>query len=184
MDNIYQVWQKYNVCYDPKEIGIPEDVSGVPSEILRKYRGNVKNIEDVIWAACRKEFISDKTLRLFACWCARRMCRVASNVPSICWQMIHTSECFANGDIGLDTLVDVRKAAEQEAYEQTNLLDFSKIWMASRTGIKVAWLAAHDVSSASVAVGLNMSPIRTKEVIINEQIDRLIKLLEREEKNV
>lgn len=181
MKDIYNKIISFDACYDPKEIGMPEDCSGELSEIVKYYRGKVKNPEDILWAACRKEAMNSKTLRLLACWGARRMFKCVGEVNPISFRAVEASERYALGLIDLDTLITYRNEIEKSAYSAIDIIDFSVRWMAFCSTAPSASSAFHDVSCICMSIGQKLSPPIKKDKIVNEFIDRLIKVLKKDE---
>jgi hypothetical protein len=60
-----------DLSYDPSSIGIPDGETLSVVDWVKKYKGNVKRKDDILWILCRKEFMSDSDMKSFAVWCAR-----------------------------------------------------------------------------------------------------------------
>ena len=124
--------RKFSPCYDPTKY-LPKDWQGTALDIL-----NVTDcpVEDRIWVVLRKDFFTDKELRLFAVWCARQVQHLMTDERSI--NAINVAEKFANGEVTEEEL-DAASAAARDA-----ALDAA--W-------DVAWAAwaAWDVASAAAS---------------------------------
>ena len=61
--------KSWGPCYPPED-KLPAGWEGTALDILK-----LENIshDDKLWCVCREGIISDKTLRLFAVWCARQV---------------------------------------------------------------------------------------------------------------
>lgn len=60
--------RSWHPCYDPAKYA-PEDWQGTALDILKHPEIPPA---DKIWCVARKECLDDRTLRLFACWCAEQ----------------------------------------------------------------------------------------------------------------
>ncbi len=103
-------------CYDETHIrrlaGDQQTFTAV--DVLR--RGDIP-IDDRLWVALRPELISDRTLRLWACWCVRHTPLADERMV---WDLltdarsraaIEVTERFANGEATEDERVAARVAA-------------------------------------------------------------------------
>jgi len=106
--------RSFGSCYDPTIVGIPDDESLTVKNWVAKYRTVVKNPKDILWLLLRNEFISDKDLRLFACWCAREAFKLVKNPDERSINAINVAERFANG---LATIEELRVANANAAYD-------------------------------------------------------------------
>ena len=66
-----EIIRKFNPCYDPASVGIPDGEVLSITDWVNKYRKTVKSEADIVWLVARSAFMSDKDLRMFAVWCAR-----------------------------------------------------------------------------------------------------------------
>jgi hypothetical protein len=107
--------QSFNPCYDPKEIGFDKPTS-IKKGIL-KYRNKIKNQEDIIWLLCRKEFMSDKDMRLFAVWCARSTYQYCDNIDQRSIDAVDCAERYANGLATDNELSAAKDAARNAAWD-------------------------------------------------------------------
>ena len=89
--------RKFKPCYDPSEV-MPEDEKITLKEAIIKYRNSVKIKDDIIWVLCRKEFMSDKEMRLFAVWCAREALKLADKPDPRSAAACDVAERYANGE--------------------------------------------------------------------------------------
>ena len=60
--------RSYGPCYDPAKY-LPEDWQGTALDILRV---EACEVQDRFWVVLREGWIDDRTMRLFAVWCARQ----------------------------------------------------------------------------------------------------------------
>ena len=108
--------RSFDSCYDPTIVGIPDDESLSVKNWVAKYRTVVKNPKDILWLLLRNEFLSDKDLRLFACWCAREAFKLVKNPDERSINSINVSEKFANGLATVEELRIAYDAAANAAY--------------------------------------------------------------------
>ena len=94
----YKALKAMSPCYKPQEIGIKSDYSATISKFIKEYRNKVQSKEDIVWVLCRKEYMTDRDLRLFAVWCAREALKLDSNPDPRSVNACNIAEKFANGD--------------------------------------------------------------------------------------
>ena len=128
---------KFNACYDPIEIGMPKTYSDTIPNFIKEYRDKVKNTEDIIWFLCRKEYMTDKDMRLFAVWCAREALKLVESPDERSINACNVAEKFANGEATQEDLDAARAAARDAARDAA--------WAAARAAAgDAAWDAAWD----------------------------------------
>jgi hypothetical protein len=145
--------RSFNPCYNPLEVGISDEETLSVVGWVEKYRTVVKSKSDIIWLLCRKEFMSDKDLRLFAVWCARNAYKYCIKEYPIDPRTIAAVDCaekFAHGNASIRELVFARDAAWDAT--KTNMIT-RDVYIAAKaaacTTIGVSWDAA--VSAARAA---------------------------------
>jgi hypothetical protein len=77
---------------------------------IKKYR-NVVSAKDILWLLLRKEFLSEKYLRLFVVWCARELFKSIENPDERSVEACNVAERYANGEATKEELLDARDAA-------------------------------------------------------------------------
>jgi hypothetical protein len=107
--------RKFKPCYDPSDVITDENEELPIKEWVQKYR-NVVPAKDILWLLLRKEFISEKYLRLFAVWCAREALKFVENPDERSVEACNVAERYANGEATKDELDAARKAAYDAAY--------------------------------------------------------------------
>ena len=135
--------RSFNPCYDPSEVGISETESLKIKDGVEKYRNHVKNKEDVIWLLCRKEFMSDKDMRLFAVWCAREALKLVENPDQRSIEACNVAESFAKGNASNEELDAARDAARDAVWYAAGDAARDAAWAAARAA---AWDAARDAA--------------------------------------
>ena len=130
-----RIIRRFNPCYDPSELGSKESEYLPIVEAVEKYRDKCKNKSDVIWLLCRKEFMTEKDMRLFAVWCAREALKL-DNPDERSINACNVAERFANGQADSDELAAAGDAAADAAKDAA----WSMAWDAARAAA-AAWAA-------------------------------------------
>ena len=130
-----RIIRRFNPCYDPSELGSKEREYLPIVEAVEKYLDKCKNKGDVVWLLCRKEFMTDRDMRLFAVWCAREALKLLENPDQRSIDACDVAERFANGEATSDELSAARDAAWDAAAARTAAWD-------------AAWAAAWDAAWA------------------------------------
>ena len=137
-----RIIRRFNPCYDPSELGSKESEYLPIVEAVEKYRDKCKNKSDVIWLLCRKEFMTDKDMRLFAVWCAREALKL-DNPDERSINACNVAERFANGQADSDELAAARAAAGAAAEDAAWYAALAEAWAAARAAAgAAAWAAA------------------------------------------
>ena len=126
-----------DACYDPIEIGMPKNYSDTIPNFINEYRDKVKNKEDIIWAVCHKDYMTDKDMRLFAVWCAREALKLIDTPDPRSVKACDVAESFANGNATNEELAAAWDAA----------------WAAAGDAAWAAWAAARDAARDAWAAG-------------------------------
>jgi hypothetical protein len=124
--------RKLHPCYDPSDIGIPEEETLPIKEWIEKYRNVVKDKEDILWLICQSIFMSDKNLRLFAVWCAREALKLIKKPNITIINSCNVAERFVNEEASIEELTIAREAA----------------WNALKPVCSASWSTAKDVNLA------------------------------------
>ena len=98
-------------CYDPSRY-VSEDWSGTALDVLRHKQCPDT---DKLWLVLREGWIDDKTLRLFAVWCARQAIALIDNPDLRSIVAIDTAEAFARGEATKEELAAAEDAARDAA---------------------------------------------------------------------
>lgn len=133
----YKQIMGFEPCYDPQEIGMTADYEDTLSNFIQEYRSKVKNILNIHWAVLRKEFFSDRDLRLFGVWSAKQVQHLMKDERSL--HALEVAEKFAYGNATQDELEDVRAAAWAAAAWDVRGAAWAAAWAAAWT---TAWTAA------------------------------------------
>ena len=117
-----------------------------PAEKYGEWQGTILDLmhhpdiptKDKIWAFTRKGIVDDKTLRLFAVACARRVQHLMTDKRSL--DALDVAERYANGNATKDELNAARDAARDAAW-------YAASDSASNAVVYEAWYAASDSAS-------------------------------------
>jgi hypothetical protein len=108
--------RKFNPCYDPSEV-IKEENEELPiKDWVQKYR-KVVPAKDILWLLLRKEFLSEKDLRLFAVWCAREALKLIENPDKRIVDACNVAERYAHGEATKEELLSASDAALNAAQD-------------------------------------------------------------------
>ena len=124
-----RIIRRFNPCYDPSELGSKESEYLPIVEAVEKYRDKCRDKVDIIWLLCRKEFMTEKDMRLFAVWCAREALKLLENPDQRSIDACDVAERFANGQADSDELAaagDAARAAARDAQIDKLLTYFKK----------------------------------------------------------
>jgi hypothetical protein len=121
---------------------------------VEKYR-NVVPTKDIFWLLLRKEFMSEKDLRLFAVWCAREALKLVENPDERSVNACNVAERYANGeatreelDVAYDAAYTTTEAACAASYE-ANLLAYATADSDRADAVFTAYFAAHAAANAA-----------------------------------
>lgn len=149
-------------CWTDEEIADVIPPEGLtPRELVAQIgieRDTPLTLDDCLWALCYACGVSDRTLRLFAVWCARRdLARVESpdtrNVAAA-----DTAERYATGDATADELSAAWKAAWAASWSVA-------LNAARAVALNAAWAAACDAAM---------------DEELAEELNRLVEMIEAE----
>lgn len=147
--------RKLGPCYDPvtgmDDDGnvihpggfVPENWTGTALDVLKL---NACPAEDRLWLVLRDQWIDDRTLRLFAVWCARRALQSVDNPDPRSITACDVAEQFAHGAATAQELAAACDAARNAAWDST----WAAADAAARTAVKAAWFAARSAAEAAV----------------------------------
>lgn len=149
---------KWNPCIDPLT-KVSSDWEGTALDVLA-----LNNITafDKLWVVLRSEFLSDKTLRLFAVSCARSVEHLLTDERSK--KAIEIAERYAHGEASDAELAAARAAAREAT------------WAAE---LGTAWAAAAAAEAAAAAAAWEAAaPAATTR---KQQVEMLIELIKKHE---
>jgi hypothetical protein len=91
-----QIIKKFDPCCSDPSNHITDENEELPvMEWIKKYR-DVVPARDIVWLILRKEFISEKNLRLFSVWCARDALKLIKDPDPRSLKACDIAEKFAN----------------------------------------------------------------------------------------
>jgi hypothetical protein len=132
-------------CYSPS-LYLKEDWSGNALDLLK-----IKEIptKDKFWVVLRKDIINDKTLRLFAVWCARQVQHLMKDQRSL--TALDVAERFANGQVTIEELRQVRQDAAYAYYAADYAAAYAAAYAADAAAAYAAADAAYAAADAAAA---------------------------------
>lgn len=136
-----KIIREFKPCYDPADVVEDESEELPIVEWVQKYRKLVPSEFDIIWLLCRKEFMSDKDMRLFAAWCARSTYEFCTKEHPLDQRSIDAVDCaerFADG-VATEAELSAARSAARLAAE-------SAAWSAARLA---AWSAAESAARSA-----------------------------------
>ena len=100
----YKAIMEFAPCYNPTKLGMKKTYSDSIYNFISEYRDKVNSKEDIIWLICRKEYMTDRDLRLFAVWCAREALKLVKKPDQRSINACDVAERYANGKATKDEL--------------------------------------------------------------------------------
>ena len=142
-----RIIRKLNPCYDPSEVVKDENEELTVREWVHKYRSLVKDPSDIVWLLCNEYFMSDKDMRLFAVWNARKALKLIDNSDIISLNACNIAERFANGEATREELTAAKDAAWDDARNDTLAATEAAAWNTTKSAARAtarasAWPAA------------------------------------------
>jgi hypothetical protein len=159
-----EIIRKFNLGYDPSKFITDENEELPIKEWVQKYR-NVVPANDILWLLLRKEFLSEKDLRLFVVWCAREVLKLVENPDERSVEACNVAERYANGKATKEELLAAHDAARAAFY--------------------VSAIAARDIISsadanvaANAANAANAAACDASNIARTAQVDKLLTYFE------
>ena len=134
-------------CYNPSRY-LPEDWRGTAADVLAVVECPP---EDRLWVVLHQGWIDDRTMRLFAVWCARQALALIENPDPCSVAACDVAERYANGAATGDELAAARAAAWDAARAAAWAAASDAAWAAARAAARdAAWDAARDAQIAKL----------------------------------
>ena len=111
--------ESWEPCYSPMKY-LPEDWTGTAIDILKVTDCPPP---DRLWVVCRDELIDEKTVRLFAVWCARQALALIENPDPRSVEAVVAAEGFALGTHTAKQLSTAHTAADAAAADAAYTAD-------------------------------------------------------------
>jgi hypothetical protein len=124
--------RKFGPCYDPKYFKDEDSYNAL--DIID--HADIP-FEDKLWVLMRTDFVSEKTMRLFAVWSYRQTLEFIKDPDPRCIEAANVSERFANGEATSDELSAACSAAWSAAWSAE-----SAAWSAESAACSAARSAA------------------------------------------
>ena len=131
-----------------------------PAEKYGEWQGTILDLmqrpdipaEDKVWAFTREGIADDKTLRLFAVGCARRVQHLMKDNRSI--DALDVAERYANGNATKDELAAARYAAWLVAWGEASTLAWNAAWNAASDAVEPAASETERQAQVEIAIEL------------------------------
>jgi hypothetical protein len=133
-------------CYDPSRY-LPEDWCGTALDILNMENAPAR---DRLWVVLHESIIDDRTMRLFAVWCAREALKKVKDPDPRSVNACNVAERYANGKASSKELAVARAAAEAATWDAVGAVVRDAAWdAAGAEAWNAAWNAAWAVAEAA-----------------------------------
>jgi hypothetical protein len=136
-NKIIREFKPYN---DPSKFIKDENEELPIKDWVQKYRKVVPS-KDIFWILLRKEFLSEKDLRLFAIWSARELFKSIKNPDERIVYACNVAERYANGEATQEELLAARDAASDAV---NDAVAYQIYYTASTAACDAAYIAAAD----------------------------------------
>jgi hypothetical protein len=148
-----EIIRQFQPCYDPSEVITDETEELTVKEWVEKYRSIVP-YQDIIWLLSRREFMSEKDLRLFAVWCTREALKLIENPDERIVEACNVAERYANGQATKEELLAAHHAANDaaDAARAAFYAASTPAFYAASTAASEAAYAASEAASAASEV--------------------------------
>jgi hypothetical protein len=114
-----QIIKEFEPAFSSPSKYIKDDNEELPViEWIKKYR-DVVPARDIVLLLLRKEFISEKNLRLFSIWCAREALKLIEDPDHRCIEACDVAERYANGEATKEEL-NTAHASAYAVYRAAN----------------------------------------------------------------
>lgn len=156
-------------CYDPTR-HLPEDWHGTAVDILKTERVPDK---DRLWVCLRPEILSEKTMRVFAVWCARQVQHLMKDPRSL--KALDVAEAYAYGKASKEELETSQSDARFAAYAAFPVCYVSFVANAI-AGSPASWAAYNTSELSATAVStLDFHP-DSYTTALKAQVEKLIEM--------
>jgi hypothetical protein len=142
-----KIIRKFDPCYDPSKVITDETEKLSVKEWVNKYR-NVLPPKDIVWLLCRKEFMPEKHLRLFAVWCAREALKLVKDPDIRIVEACNVAEKYTNGEATQEELHTVHDANHDVA-DAAYLAAHYDAYYAAYAAYYASSDADHDITDAA-----------------------------------
>jgi hypothetical protein len=170
-----EIIRQFQPCYDPSKVITDENEELTVKEWVQKYR-NVIPAKDILWLLLRREFLSEKDLRLFAVWCARELLKLIENPDERSVEVCNVAERYANGEATKEELLAARVAALYAANTAAHDAASITAYYTAYTVAHAASIAASYASDASYAAYATSADIY--DTARDVQLDQLLTYFE------
>jgi hypothetical protein len=172
----YKQIMSFDPCYDPKDIGMPQDYDASLSDFIKEYRSKVKSLNNIHWVVLRPDFFNTCDRRLFAVWSAQQVKHLMKDERSL--NALIVAERFAFGEATEEEKNTAAAAAYAVAYAAVD--DASYSYAVAYAAYAAAYAVADAASySYAVAYADDAAANATADTAYADaQIDMILKMIE------
>lgn len=160
--------RKLKLWYDPSEF-MPNRERILIKDFIIKYRNSLKSNGDMIWIVCRKEFMEDKEMKLFAVWCTRKALEFIENPDARSVEVCNVIERYINGHA---------TEAELSAARQVIFDNFNTHWALMDTGWAASCIESKSLSDAAQAAAWESALIMANSTHKHIDVDKMAKAVD------
>jgi hypothetical protein len=148
-----EIIRQIQPCYDPSKYITDENEELPIKDWIQKYR-KVVPPKDILWILLRKEFLSEKDLRLFAVWCTRETLKLVKKPDKRSVEACDVAERYANGEATKDELDAAYDTAPYVVNDAAYAAAYSAYYLVNDAA-KAAYYAANDANFAAFAAAFD-----------------------------
>jgi hypothetical protein len=171
--------RKLNIDYDPSD-DIKDGNEELPiKDWIQKYK-DIVPVKDIFWILCRKEFLSEKDLILFAVWCVREALKLIKTPDPRSIKACDVAEQYINGKATKEELLAAYDDANDASYiADSDISHYAAdaAFYAARAALVVA-NAANNAVISDANVYLAVTSSIASFVDSDLQIDKLLTYFE------
>jgi hypothetical protein len=135
--------KKFMPWYNPSKYITDKDERLTVKEWVKKYQDIIPS-EDILFLLLRKEFMSERDLRVFAIWCAKKALGLVKNPDKRSIKAYNIIERYTNGQTTTDKVAHDARIAANSALAAAGA--------AYRIADYVAYYAALSVANAALSI--------------------------------
>jgi hypothetical protein len=142
-----EIIRQFNPCYDPSKFITDENEELTVKDWVQKYR-KIVPAKDIFWLLLRKEFLSEKDLKLFAVLCAIETLKLLEKPDERSVEACNVAERYINGEATKEELLTASHAA-YDARDAVDIGNYVVSHYASISASTATFYAAHDAANTA-----------------------------------